>query len=178
MYQNEDQRAEFPNTLYKRIPSPSGDSGLCNAGNTALQGSADKHGLGRSHRCGGLYCTPDHPCVGIKDPHALKAALAKAEISAHSFVFNPIDQDLDPKLLDQSKGVAQDTIELSTYLALSGSHVSLIPINYAKQWVEAGQLVQLAPSDYAIVSQFHALRLLSAKPQDVADLAWRQFKAS
>ena len=126
----------------------------------------------------GLYCTPDHACVGIKDPHALKAALAKAEISAHSFVFNPIDQDLDPKLLDQSKGVAQDTIELSTYLALSGSHVSLIPNHYAKQWVEAGQLVQLAPSDYAIVSQFHALRLQSAKPQDVADLAWRQFKAS
>lgn len=124
----------------------------------------------------GLYCTPDHPCVGIDDPIALKASLAEAEISAHSFVFNPIDQDLDPKLLDQSKGVAQDTIELSTYLALSGTHVSLIPDHYAQRWVETGQLIRLAPSDYAIVSQFHALRLLSAEPEDVVDRAWNQLK--
>jgi len=126
----------------------------------------------------GLYCTPDHPCVGIADPDALKTALAKAEISAHSFVFNPIDQDLDPKLLDQSKGVAQDTIELSTYLALSGTHVSLIPNHYAQQWKDAGQLIQLAPNDYAIVSQFHALRLLSAKPNDVAERAWQLLRPS
>ncbi len=126
----------------------------------------------------GLYCTPDHACVGVDDPDALKTALAQAEISAHSFVFNPIDQDLDPKLLDQSKGVAQDTIELSTYLALSGTHVGLIPDHYAQRWVQTGQLVQLAPNDYVIVSQFHALRLRSAKPEDVADRAWRQFKTS
>jgi len=81
----------------------------------------------------GLYCTADHPCVGNDDPIALKAALAKAEISAHSFVFNPIDKYLDPKFLDQSKGGAQDTIELSTYLALSGTHVGLIPDHYAQR---------------------------------------------
>ena len=124
----------------------------------------------------GLYCTPDHECVGIDDPEALKAALAQAEISAHSFVFNPIDQDLDPKLLDQSKGVAQDTIELSTYLALSGTHVGLIPNHYAQNWVDEGQLIQLAPSHYAIVSQFHALRLVSANPDAIADSAWQQLK--
>jgi len=65
--------------------------------------------------------------------------LAKAEISAHSFVFNPIDKYLDPKFLDQSKGGAQDTIELSTYLALSGTHVGLIPDHYAQRWVGAWQ---------------------------------------
>jgi len=80
----------------------------------------------------GLYCTPDHPCAGIEDLEDLKAALADAEISAHSFVFNPIDHDLAPKLLDQSKGVAQDTIELSAYLALSGTYVGLMPDHYAK----------------------------------------------
>jgi DNA-binding transcriptional LysR family regulator len=124
----------------------------------------------------GLYCTPDHPCVGIEDPDALKAALAQSDISAHSFVFNPIDQDLDPKLLDQSKGVAQDTIELSTYLALSGTHVGLIPDHYAQRWVEAGQLVRLAPQDYVIVSQFHALRLRAAAPSEVAKNMWRQLE--
>ena len=40
------------------------------------------------------------------------------------------------------------------------------------------KLVQIAPSDYAIVSQFHAVRLRSANPEDVADRAWRQIKTS
>jgi DNA-binding transcriptional LysR family regulator len=74
--------------------------------------------------------------------------------------------------------VAQDTIELSTYLALSGTQVGLIPDHYAQRWVEKEKLVQVAPSDYAIVSQFHALRLRSANPEDVADRAWRQIKTS
>ncbi|WP_420861258.1 LysR family transcriptional regulator [Algirhabdus cladophorae] len=124
----------------------------------------------------GLYCTPDHPCAQIEDLAVLKQALAQSEISAHSFVFNPIDQDLDPKLLDQSKGVAQDTIELSTYLALSGTHVGLIPDHYAKGWTEIGKLVHIAPDHYSIASQFHALRLRSRQPNPVADAAWRQLQ--
>ncbi|MCF2904991.1 LysR family transcriptional regulator [Octadecabacter sp. CECT 8868] len=146
------------------------------AGNETIP--SDLEAISLYQETSGLYCTPDHECVGIDNPEALKAALAEAEISAHSFVFNPIDQDLDPKLLDQSKGLAQDTIELSTYLALSGTHVGLIPNHYAQNWVEAGQLIRLAPSDYAIVSQFHALRLLSAKPDGIADSAWRQLKTT
>ncbi len=54
----------------------------------------------------GLYCTPDHPCAGLTDAAQLKDALAKAEISAHSFVFNPIDRAFSPMLLDQGKGTA------------------------------------------------------------------------
>lgn len=146
------------------------------AGNETIP--SDLEAISLYQETSGLYCTPDHACIGIKDPDALKAALAQAEISAHSFVFNPIDQDLDPKLLDHSKGLAQDTIELSTYLALSGTHVGLIPNHYAQRWVEVGQLVHLAPSDYEIVSQFHALRLLSAEPGVIADSAWRQLKST
>lgn len=67
-----------------------------------------------------LYCSPDHPCASVSNSKALKAALAKSQISAHSFVFNPIDRNLDPMLLDHSDGVAQDTIELTAYLALFG----------------------------------------------------------
>lgn len=122
----------------------------------------------------GLYCTPDHPCAGVTDHTALKAALADAEISAHSFVFNPIDQDLDPKLLDQGKGIAQDTIELSAYLALSGTHVGLIPEHYAQTWVAAKRLVRIAPEVYSIVSGFHALKLRSRGADAVVDQAWAQ----
>lgn len=120
----------------------------------------------------GLYCTPDHPCCGITDKAELKQALAEAEISAHSFVFNPIDHDLAPKLLDQSKGVAQDTIELSTYLALSGSHVGLIPTHYAQAWVTSGDLVRIAPETYAVQSLFHGLRLRARPHDEICKAAW------
>jgi DNA-binding transcriptional LysR family regulator len=106
-----------------------------------------------------LYCSADHPCAAISDPDALRAALAEAEISAHSFIFNPIDKDLDPMLLDQSNGVAQDTIELTAYLTLCGSHVGPLPDHYAAMWVKADDLVPLAPPHNTIVSKFHALRL-------------------
>lgn len=125
----------------------------------------------------GLYCTPDHPCCGLTDASQLKLALANAEISAHSFVFNPIDQDLAPKLLDQSKGVAQDTIELSTYLALSGTHVGLIPTHYADIWERSGDLVRIAPELYSVDSQFHALRLSAPSHDPVCAAAWRDLAA-
>lgn len=121
----------------------------------------------------GLYCTPDHPCSGITDESQLKAALANAEISAHSFVFSPIDRELAPKLLDQSKGVAQDTIELTAYLTLSGTHVGVMPDHYAAFWVQSGALVRIAPDLYSVMSQFHALRLRSATHDTICDEVWR-----
>lgn len=126
----------------------------------------------------GLYCTPDHPCAGIDTLSDLKSALADAEISAHSFVFNPIDEDLHLKLLDQSKGVAQDTIELSTYLALSGTYVGLLPDHYAEKWTQTGHLIRLAPEAYSIKSQFHAVRLRSTDPEEVTDFAWNRLNSS
>ena len=126
----------------------------------------------------GLYCTPDHPCCGVTDAAELKRALADAEISAHSFVFNPIDQDLAPKLLDQSKGVAQDTIELSAYLALSGTHVGLMPTHYAAPWVAAGDLVRIAPDLYSVESQFHALRVHGADRDAGCDAAWNDLSGN
>ena len=124
-----------------------------------------------------LYCSPDHVCAGITDPDMLKSALAASEISAHSFVFNPIDDDLEPMLLDHSEGVAQDTIELTAYLALSGSHVGLLPDHYAAPWVAAGKLVGLAPLTDVIVSDFHALRLQSMNMDATVDRVWKALKS-
>ncbi len=123
-----------------------------------------------------LYCSPDHPCAGATDADGLKAALAKAQISAHSFVFNPIDKDLDPMLLNQSEGVAQDTIELTAYLALCGSHVGLLPDHYARVWVDEGTLISLAPLHDPITSDFHALRLQSAPQDSVLNKVWKTLR--
>ena len=119
-----------------------------------------------------LYCSPDHPCAVVSNPQDLKTTLAASEISAHSFVFNPIDKDLDPMLLDHSEGVAQDTIELTAYLALSGSHVGLLPDHYAAQWVQAGRLISLAPLSDTIFSDFHAVRLKSPSKDAILDFIW------
>lgn len=145
------------------------------AGNERIPSEAEALPLYRelSH----LYCSPDHPCAAVRDPKALKTALAAAQISAHSFVFNPIDKDLDPMLLDHSEGVAQDTIELTAYLALCGSHVGLLPDHYAAPWVDSGALVSLAPISDPIVSDFHAVRLKTSVREAHLEAVWRAFEA-
>ena len=123
-----------------------------------------------------LYCSPDHPCATVSNPQDLKISLAASEISAHSFVFNPIDKDLDPMLLNNSEGVAQDTIELTAYLALSGSHVGLLPDHYAAQWVQTGRLISLAPISDTIISDFNAIRLKSPSNDAILDVVWDTLK--
>ncbi len=120
-----------------------------------------------------LYCSPDHPCAGLEDEAALNAALVKSEISAHSFVFNPIDAEFDPNLLDHSGGIAQDNIELTAYLALGGSHVGLLPEHYAAPWVAQGELIPLKGEGHSIVSDFHAVRRKTRAASDAADKVWQ-----
>lgn len=120
----------------------------------------------------GLYCSPDHPCSGIDDPDTLKIALAEANISAHSFVLNPIDRAFDPALLDHGSGIAQDTIESTLYLTLAGSHVGLIPHHYADGWVRSGDLLSIAPQVYSVISQFHALRTRAPTHDPITEAAW------
>ena len=120
-----------------------------------------------------LYCSPDHPCAGLEDAQELKQELVRSDISAHSFVFNPIDSEFDPKLLDHSGGVAQDNIELTAYLALSGSHVGLLPDHYAAQWVATGALVALHQEQHSVRSDFHAVRLKSSSVAPHLQDVWR-----
>jgi len=89
----------------------------------------------------GLYCAPDHPCSSISDPAALRKALEAANISAHSFLSNPIDDALNVGLLDPSNEIAQDTIESTVYLTLAGTHVGLIP--HHSSWAEAQELTNI-----------------------------------
>jgi DNA-binding transcriptional LysR family regulator len=124
-----------------------------------------------------LYCSPDHACAQVKDAETMKVVLAQSDISTHSFVFNPIDKGLDPKLLDHSDGIAQDTIELTAYLALSGSHVGLLPDHFAAAWVTAGALVSLSPLTPTIHSDFHAIRLRPDRPTGPLEFAWQALKS-
>ena len=115
---------------------------------------------------------------GRATAQALSAALAETQISAHSFVFNPIDTDLDPMLLGEAEGVAQDTIELTAYHALSGSHVGLLPDHYADQWVHSGDLVSLEDLHPPIVSEFHAVRVQPKGANAALDALWQSLQST
>ncbi|MFG6576188.1 LysR family transcriptional regulator [Sulfitobacter sp. 1A15333] len=118
----------------------------------------------------GLFCHVDPPCNGTKDPGALKDLLRRSKISAHSFLSNPIDESLDIRLLEQNSDISQGNIESTTYLTLAGTHIGLIPIHYAAIWEKSGgEIVEIAPETYRVVSQIHALRLSSRTHGDAAN---------
>lgn len=146
------------------------------AGNERIPTGADTIPL--YQELSNLYCSPSHPCAAVSNAQALSAALAEAQISAHSFVFNPIDTDLDPMLLGEAEGVAQDTIELTAYHALSGSHVGLLPDHYADQWVQSGELVSLEDLHPPIVSEFHAVRVQPKGANAALDALWQSLKST
>ncbi len=120
----------------------------------------------------GLFCAPDHPCCGVTDLGELKSILAGSNISAHSFAANPIDEDLKLDLMDRNDDIAQDNIESTTYLTLAGTHVGLIPLNYAAYWVDQGQMVPVAPEIHQAVSKFHAVRVKTEASSQAADRVW------
>ncbi|WP_299356809.1 LysR family transcriptional regulator [uncultured Shimia sp.] len=120
----------------------------------------------------GLHCSPDHPCNAATDRNDLKALLQNSKISAHSFLSNPIDEALDIRLLDENADVSQGNIESTTYLTLAGTHIGLIPLHYADFWVRRGELIELAPDDYRVVSEVHELRLKSRLHNEAASWVW------
>ena len=120
----------------------------------------------------GLYCSPDHPCSGVTEPKGLAALLRNAEISALSFLMNPMGDSFDMHLLDENADISQGNIESTVYLTLAGTHVGLIPKHYADQWVKAGKLVAVGPDIYGVVTCVNAVRIVSAAPSDFAQHIW------
>ncbi|UWR12151.1 LysR family transcriptional regulator [Sulfitobacter mediterraneus] len=115
----------------------------------------------------GLFCAGGHACAKTNDLGSLDALLKESKISAHSFLLNPIDEDLDMRLLDEKSEQSQGNIETTTYLTLAGSHVGLIPVHFADFWTTEGRLVELAPERYRVISEIHVLRL-NNQPQETA----------
>lgn len=122
----------------------------------------------------GLFCSSDHACAGVNDPEALKGLLKESKISAHSFLLNPIDADLDVRLLDDKSEQSQGNIETTTYLTLAGTHVGLIPVHFANLWTSEGKLVELAPERFRVISEIHALRLKKQAHETAAQWFWQK----
>lgn len=126
----------------------------------------------------GFYCAPDHPCAQAQDESERLLQLRSARISAHSFVHNPVDDDLDVILSDENVELAQRTVESTLYLALSGTHVGLIPDHIAAPWVSQGELIPIAEERFHVISAFHALRLHGPKPHKALERLWIELKGA
>lgn len=122
----------------------------------------------------GLFCAREHACANADDPEALDALLKDSKISAHSFLLNPIDEELDMRLLDEKSEQYQGNIESTTYLTLAGSHVGLIPVHFANFWTTEGKLVELAPARYRVISEIHAMRLRNQPQETAAQWFWEK----
>ena len=122
----------------------------------------------------GLFCAPDHPCAECANSADLEARLREADIAAYSFLSDPMDVQLGIDLLDQNAGISQANIESIAYLALSGTHVGLMPKHYASRWVETRQLIPLAPERHRAISQFHAVRMKSPASEN-SNQFWEEF---
>ena len=126
----------------------------------------------------GLFVTPDHPAAQKGDKRPFIERLKECEIAAHSFLSNPLDESLELHLLDANAEISQGNIETTTYLTLAGTHVGLIPIHYANQWVKSGELIQVAPETHSVVSEFHIARLKTVDASTAAKYIWEEFLAA
>lgn len=119
-----------------------------------------------------FYCALDHACAQAPDEDKRLKRLKSARISAHSFVHNPLAVDLDVILRDENVEIAQSNVESTVYLALSGTHVGLIPDHIATPWVARGDLIPVAQDRFHVISAFHALRLQESHPHKALERLW------
>jgi len=121
----------------------------------------------------GLFCAPDHPVSGVTDAAEVQRILQRSDISAYSFLRNPMGAELDLDLMGENAEVAQDNIESTVYHTLAGTHVGLIPLHFAQIWVKTGALVPVAGDAHQVQSQFHAVRVKGDRQSKSCELVWQ-----
>ena len=145
----------------------------------ALFGIADEETLPEDMEAGflfneisTLYCSPQHPCAVAKDAAALDRALGEATISAHSFAPRLLKGRQDPDLSPTNTIFSQGSLEATTYSALTGSHVGLLPLHVAAPWVEQGRLVAIGDESLHVRSRFYLARLKDRNHPAGAQALW------
>ncbi len=120
-----------------------------------------------------LYCNPRHPCALAQGAAAFETALGAAKISAHSFTPQLLEGRHNPDLPQSNTIFSQGTLEATTYSALAGSHVGLLPKHVAAPWEAQGRLVPLAADRFQISSRFYVVRLRDRNHPSSAQALWQ-----
>ncbi|KUY59115.1 LysR family transcriptional regulator [Burkholderia sp. RF2-non_BP3] len=89
----------------------------------------------------GLYCSRYHPLFSTDATgDALIERVRQSQVVARAFL-----QQRDLQLLESGSAAATvDNVEAQAILILTGAYIGFLPRHYARQWVDAGQMRQLA----------------------------------
>ena len=101
-------------------------------------------GLSYTHLYGepdGLYCSRYHPLfTSDASDDTLIDRIRQSQVVARAFL-----QQRDLQLLESGSAAATvDNVEAQAILILTGAYIGFLPTHYAKQWVDAGQMRQIA----------------------------------
>lgn len=93
-----------------------------------------------------LVCAAGHPLARLDDPRELAAAIPSARKVARTFMRQ---QEFPVSSADDDSVVASvASVEAAAMLILNGPFIGFLPRHYARQWLEAGQLVELLPNKF------------------------------
>ena len=112
----------------------------------------------------GLYCGRRHPLHGSTEENAeLLEEISESRIVARGFM-----QQHDLDRLGVSKAAATvDNIEALAILIISGAYLGFLPIHFAAQWVNTGEMQQLAPMSLHLKSPFDVITRRGVAPSPI-----------
>lgn len=112
----------------------------------------------------GLYCGRRHPLHGS----TAESAELLEEISESRIVARGFMQQHDLDRLGVSKAAATvDNIEALAILIISGAYLGFLPIHFAAQWVNSGEMQQLAPMSLHLKSPFDVITRRGVAPSPI-----------
>lgn len=120
-----------------------------------------------------LYCAPDHKAAQSSGREALETALQSSNVSAHSFTPAVLEGQENQLLTAENTVFSQGALEATTYAALAGSHVGVLPRHVAAPWVASGELVCVAQDLYEVTSRFFLVRLKDGQHSGTAEQLWQ-----
>jgi len=107
----------------------------------------------------GLFCSLDHVCATAKDKEDLSRLLKDNVISASSFLDDPLGGEMDVLLLEENSEISHGPIEATAHLVLAGTHVGLMPLHFAKHWVDRGDMLHIGADFHQVISEIKLVRM-------------------
>ncbi|MNE04773.1 HTH-type transcriptional activator CmpR [compost metagenome] len=102
----------------------------------------------------GLFCGRRHPLFGNK----AESGELLAEIGENRIVVRGFMEQYDLQHLGVTKAAATvDNIEALAILIISGAYLGFLPVHVAAQWVNSGEMQQLAPNTLSLASPFEVI---------------------
>ncbi|WP_018150760.1 LysR family transcriptional regulator [Leeia oryzae] len=102
----------------------------------------------------GLFCGRLNPLYQTTSAlEGIYAAMKSSHIVARGFL-----QQSDLRQLKVKEAAANvDNVEAQAMLILSGAYIGFLPLHYARRWVDAGDLFQIAPTHFHSAWPFAAI---------------------